>query len=381
MAEALQAQIALLQAQLEEVRLGQSEQFKQAVQAGVAEAVRAANPVADPATRRYDTACRRLSSAPTFDGKTPWRTFESSFSNWGKLSQMADMPILFQKQVLLNSMRGHAVELTRPFAEGTEAFRNAGNIDNYIEIFRKIFLPPEESELAESEFRGRKQGRREDISSYISAKIALWQCAFSERDRSFKVLKRETINGIVNKKVKRDLVFATIESEIELRSKAVKLVAAERECYHLGVAESTSLDGLAATTQIAKASYQEEEDMEVDEGVRTFFEGNCHKCGDKGHKARDCTKGRGKAGPKEKGCFRCGRTTHLKRDCVAKRRLDGTIIPTGGKDNKEYKKGEKKNFSDKKKGKPGVRRTQDEATEEDPEEQDFLGSEGESDSE
>ena len=30
MAEALQAQIALLQAQLEEVRLGQSEQFKQA---------------------------------------------------------------------------------------------------------------------------------------------------------------------------------------------------------------------------------------------------------------------------------------------------------------------------------------------------------------
>ena len=71
----------------------------------------------------------------------------------------------------------------------------------------------------------------------------------------------------------------------------------------------------------------------------------------------------------------------MKRDCVAKRRLDGTIIPTGGKDNKEYKKGEKKNFSDKKKGKPGVRRTQDEATEEDPEEQDFLGSEWESDSE
>ena len=44
MAEALQAQIAQLQAQLEEVRLGQSGQFKQAVKAGVAEAVRAANP-------------------------------------------------------------------------------------------------------------------------------------------------------------------------------------------------------------------------------------------------------------------------------------------------------------------------------------------------
>ena len=108
----------------------------------MAEAIRAANPVADPAVRRYDAACRRLSSAPTFDGKFPWRTFESSFSNWGKLSQMADMPILFQKQVLLNSMRGHAVELTRPFAQGTEAFDNAATIDVYIEIFRKSFLPP-----------------------------------------------------------------------------------------------------------------------------------------------------------------------------------------------------------------------------------------------
>ena len=97
MVEAFQAQIATLQAQLEEVRRNQSEQFTRAVQAGVAEAIRAANPVADPAVRRYDAACRRLSSAPTFDGKSPWCTFESSFSNWGKLSQMADMPLLFQK--------------------------------------------------------------------------------------------------------------------------------------------------------------------------------------------------------------------------------------------------------------------------------------------
>ena len=79
------------------------------------------------------------------------------------------------------------------------------------------------------------------------------------------------------------------------------------------MAESTSLDGLA--------SYQEDDAMEVDGKVRSFFDGNCHKCGDKGHKAQDGQKGRGKMGQKEKGCFQCGRTTHLKRDCVAKPRV------------------------------------------------------------
>ena len=34
--------------------------------------------------------------------------------------------------------------------------------------------------------------------------------------------------------------------------------------------------------------------MEIDEEVMTFFDGICHKCGDRGHKARDCPKGQGK---------------------------------------------------------------------------------------
>ena len=66
------------------------------------------------------------------------------------------MPILFQKQLLLDSIRGHAVKLTCHFAEVTEAFNNAATIDDYVEIFMKIFLAPEESELAESEFRSRR---------------------------------------------------------------------------------------------------------------------------------------------------------------------------------------------------------------------------------
>ena len=67
------------------------------------------------------------------------------------------------------------------------------------------------------------------------------------------------------------MIFANTKTEVWLRSKAAKLGAAERECYYLGVAKSTNLDGLAATNQIAKDSYQEDDAMEIDNEVRSFF--------------------------------------------------------------------------------------------------------------
>ena len=66
-----------LQAQLEKVSLNQTEQFNQAVQAGVAEAIRTANPVSDPATKKYGAACPH--------GVHSNRVFElgKTFSNMG----------------------------------------------------------------------------------------------------------------------------------------------------------------------------------------------------------------------------------------------------------------------------------------------------------
>ena len=60
-----------LQAQLEKVSLNQTEQFNQAVQAGVAEAIGTASPVSDPATKKYGAAWCTLLSAPSFYGKSP----------------------------------------------------------------------------------------------------------------------------------------------------------------------------------------------------------------------------------------------------------------------------------------------------------------------
>ena len=74
-------------------------------------------------------------------------------------------------------MRGQAVEMTKPYVEGSQTLIDSPDLTLHLEAFRHIFLTLEESELARSEFKARKQERREDISSYLSSKIALWQLA------------------------------------------------------------------------------------------------------------------------------------------------------------------------------------------------------------
>ena len=68
----------------------------------------------------------------------------------------------------------------------------------------------------------------------------------------------ETIAGIANRVIKRNLRYAQIINIQGLRTTAVRLVAAERQCYSEGTSESTSLDGLAATTFITREGSDDE---------------------------------------------------------------------------------------------------------------------------
>ena len=63
------------------------------------------------------------------------------------------------------------------------------------------------------------------------------------------------------------LKYVIINSIEELRRQAVRLVAAERQCYREGAAESTSLDGLTATTRIA----DQQHDTDMDHGGINAF--------------------------------------------------------------------------------------------------------------
>ena len=296
--------IAALELLLQDRNLQIEQVAQAAAQAGVAAAAAAppvvhqpvldahGQPVNHRAEKRYDIACKSLGYAPKFNGKESWRTFENTYIIWYRVNKIEEQSQEFQKRSILSCMRGTAVEMTRPYSEGTQTWRDCHTMALYLETFRRIFNPPEESELARTEFKVRKQGRREDISTYLSAKIALWQLAYPENERSFSNLMDETIAGIANRIVKRRLRYAEVADVQGLRRQAVRLVAAERQCYREGTSESTNLDGLAATTHLTEQ--RNDEDMEVDDdGLNAMgkFDGNCRKCGTYGHKAAECRKG------------------------------------------------------------------------------------------
>ena len=336
------------------------------------------NPIDHRAEKRYDIACKSLASSPKFYGKGNWRTFESSYETWYRVNQIDRQNQEFQKRSLLACMRGQAVEMTRPYNEGSQTWLHCVDFAAYLEAFRRVFLPPEESELARTEFKVRKQGRKEGISSYLSAKVALWQLAYPEAERSFSTLMDEIIAGTANRVVKRRLRYAEIGNVPELRRQAVRMVAAERQCYREGTSESTSMDGLAATTHIKSDQYSDDE-MDIDEeGMNAMgkFDGNCRKCGTYGHKAAQCRKTKGTDQKDQRRCHTCDRTGHFKKDCIAKTKANGEKIVR----NTDNKKGSGKGKFEKKKqfkGKSSVR-TQAEVTDDDEEEDedDFLGEEG-----
>ena len=377
-------------AALEQMLADRNQQLQQvantAAEAAAAAAIGAVVNQNPQGNRAYENACKALGSAPTFGAKDSWRTFENRFEVWYRVNRIHQQDGEFQKRALLSCMRGQAVEMTRPYSEGSQTWVDAPDLNLYLEAFRRVFLPPEESELARSEFKCRKQGRKEDISTYLSSKIALWQLAYPEAERSFAGLMDETIGGIANRVIKRNLRYAQITNIQTLRTTAVRLVAAERQCYREGTSESTSLDGLAATTFVTREQGSDDE-MEVDEGVNAVgkFDGKCRKCNRYGHKAVDCRQkqpGGGKTDQKEtRKCFRCDRTGHLVSKCVAKTKANGEKITDKPGDKKGFK-GSKDRNGKSGKGKSGIR-SQAEVTddESDPEEDTFLGGKGDSEEE
>ena len=290
-----------------------------------------AGPVELNVQQRYAHALKAMSRVPTYDGTFAYRNYEPSFAYYASLNFFETLPLPQRKMILLSAMRGDAQTKTRNLSPGRPAFDNAATFEEFALTVYQVFAPPAESELARSEFASRSQGRREDISSYLSEKFSLYDSGFHVDEQNFYVLLQETIKGIFNPVIKRMVRRANPQNQHELRTIAIQAVAFEREAYEAGYAESQSLDGLEASTIIR--NYQMgrgEEPMQLGK----ISEQRCYSCNKPGHYQRDCYRkqrgfnqnktnqnytrkeqSNGGQDKKQKQCYQCGKNGHFKADC------------------------------------------------------------------
>ena len=291
-------------------------------------------------------AKKSLASLGKFDNSGPWRCHEDQFRAWGSMNaDVADVGHEFLKLALYMSMKGKAVERVRIFKPDSAEWVAAGTIEQYIALYRGIFQPVEESEASRMEYKAYVQAKNEDIASYLSTKISLWNNAFEMGHRSFSTLLDDSIEGMYNVVIQRIVRRANPENEQQLRNVAIQAVANEFWLYRKGKSEATSLDGLTPVT-LHQQSYREDR-MEID-GISNV---TCYRCGNKGHKKPQCkvrlpdkgkkddragpAKGARWGGSKAKPddvCNYCQRKGHWSRDCFKKKNDEKRDAAPGKKD-------------------------------------------------
>ena len=80
----------------------------------------------------------------------------------------------FKKSAIVGCMRGKAVEMIQGNGIDQGIYRESILSRAYIDKLGEIFVPPEESDLATVQFEGLKQGKMQDIQTYIKLKIQLY---------------------------------------------------------------------------------------------------------------------------------------------------------------------------------------------------------------
>ena len=296
---------------------------------------------------------------PTYahDKEMTWATFLLEREDFIKALSLED--ILngagelesWKKRAIMLSLKKAAKELASSI---TAEDRNNLSYADLERRLSQIFCPPAESQLLKQEFKQLKQKKTEDISIYLSAKQSLYNRAYGEAERSNEFLVEQTIKGIYNQEVKKQLVTATfninnpINDFDSLRRAALGACATERAKMELGISESTSMDGLTSRTQHSFSNARKEQDPVEDMEIGKLGDRKCYKCGRNGHLQKDCrSKGApsnqrnqsqgqrrdtgGNADGKKSTCFKCGRPGHRAKQCFATTHKNGSRIANPGK--------------------------------------------------
>ena len=301
---------------------------------------RAAERAAEVQWRQQQHFQRALSSCPLFHAKQGGQSFRRHLNNFKlwKISRGIEDNGL-AKIALAQSMRDSAAERTRHVEPGTAHFEAAETYSQYEELVSNIFQPSGERALSRTEFEAYKQGCNEDVGSYLSIKTSLYQIAFAPGERSFISLRTAVVKGLYSNVIKRMTMRQRPETEEELHRVVCDCVAAEREAFTEGFAESTSLDGLRAISQTFKAEGggHTDEAMDISEmrhaqaGGKKNPDRKCYRCQSSSHMIKNCPKkemgpekkyqhggndrSKKPGGKRDLECFHCHKTGHIKANC------------------------------------------------------------------
>ena len=279
---------------------------------------------------------KAFKSLPYFDNSQgkPYRHHRRALCQWYTVNNITSVGE--KKLALISSLRGLAGEKASPLGINTARWNELTEYDAYELAIKELFEPKVESSLARSEFKLRKQGRREDVGSYFSAKYALFMVAYADTPE-FHIFFSELIAGIYSQVIKKLLRREIVTNIEELRQALYRVVANERISYLEGYGDSTSLDGLAAVTSGTDTGLhrQQDEDDRMDIGQLGPRKGQketrrCNSCKKVGHIAKNCRSAKGKtdkthtkssssANNSNKRCFWCQKSGHLQSACYAKR--------------------------------------------------------------